>query len=184
MCVQDVSNYLAVFDKMVEYDENEKINYYDYKDVKLKGCFEIDKELNKDPGMRIVPIALKEYFINKVPIYNTITNHDDILDFCLELKVSKDWSTIYKFIDENGMINEKTLGRITRYYVSGNSSTLIKQNNEDDRTNQVAKGYGFVIFNKYNKQNIEDYKINYNYYIHEAYKIINKIENKQLKLFN
>ena len=58
--VRDVNNYLAV---------------YESGDVKLKGCFEIDKEFHKDPSMRIVPIALKNYFVDNIPIKEMSTGH-------------------------------------------------------------------------------------------------------------
>ena len=53
---KDVNNYISVYDDSTLEKEH----------VKLKGCFEIDKEYHKDPSMRIVPIALKEYFVNRV----------------------------------------------------------------------------------------------------------------------
>ena len=46
MAIVDVSTYLAV---------------YENGDIKHKSDFEIDKELHKNPSMRIVPIALERY---------------------------------------------------------------------------------------------------------------------------
>ena len=65
----DVKKYKSLIIKNV----NEYIGEYDDSSVekehlKLKGCFEIDKEIQKDVSARIIPIALKEYFINeKIP---------------------------------------------------------------------------------------------------------------------
>ena len=39
-------------------------------------------------SMKIVPIAIKEYYINNTPIEQTIRNHTNIYDFCLRLKVN------------------------------------------------------------------------------------------------
>lgn len=183
MCVRDVSNYLAIFEKMAEMDKEGNVHYYNYNEVKLKGCFEIDKELHKDPGMRIVPIALKKYFVDGIPVEETIRNHKDIFDFCLELKINKDYETTYKFLggeDKREIFTEK-LGRITRYFISGSNGTLLKSHKTDGRVTHIDKGYGIKIFNKYYEA--EDYDINYNYYSIEARKIINKIENDQLSLF-
>lgn len=167
MIVRDVSNYIAV---------------YDYGDVKLKGCFEIDKELHKDPGMRIVPIALKKYFVEGIPIEETIKNHKDIYDFCLELKVNKDWETVYKYINKDtNLIESEILGRITRYFISGSNGTLLKTHKSDGRITHINKGFGIKVFNRY--YDSDDYNINYNYYIIEANKIVNQIEDNQLKLF-
>lgn len=171
MAVQDVSNYLAV---------------YDYGDVKLKGCFEIDKELHKDPGMRIVPIALKNYFVNKIPIEETIKNHKDIFDFCMELKVNSDWQSVYEYINtETAQLETQDLGKITRYFISGFNGNLAKRHKTDGRVTNVFKEFGVKIFNRaYKLEEIKDYNINYNFYIREARKIINKIEDNQLKLFS
>lgn len=166
MIVRDVSNYIAV---------------YDYGDVKLKGCFEIDKELHKDPGMRIVPIALKKYFVEGIPVEETIQNHNDIYDFCLELKVNKDWKTVHKHLNNDKRIVNEDLGRITRYFISGSSGTLLKVHKTDGRVTHINKGFGIKVFNKFFKS--DDYNINYNYYIIEARKIINQIEDHQLSLF-
>ena len=72
--------------------------------MKLKGCFEIDKEFHKDPSMKIVPIALYEYFINGISIEQTIKNHKNIYDFCLRLKINRN-SSAYYYIIENGQLN-------------------------------------------------------------------------------
>lgn len=171
MAVQDVSNYLAV---------------YDYGDVKLKGCFEIDKELHKDPGMRIVPIALKNYFVNKTPIEETIKNHKDIFDFCMELKVNSDWQSVYEYINtKTSQLETQDLGKITRYFISGSNGNLAKRHKTDGRVTNVFKEFGVKIFNRaYKLEEFKDYNINYNFYIREARKIINKIEDNQLKLFS
>lgn len=53
--------------------------------------FEIDKELHKNNSMRIVPIALKEYFVNGILVKETVANHDNIYDFCIRRKSSKNF---------------------------------------------------------------------------------------------
>lgn len=169
MFVRDVSSYIAV---------------YDYGDVKLKGCFEIDKELHKDPGMRIVPIALKNYFVNNIPIEKTIKEHSDIFDFCMELKVNRDWQTVYSKIDKATSTLEKTdLGRITRYFISGKNGSLVKTHKTDGRTTAINKDYGIVLFNKAWHAPISEYNLDYKFYIKEAMKIVNQIEDNQLSLF-
>ena len=56
MVIRDVNNYLAVYTDSTKEKEH----------IKLKGDLEIDKEYHKDPSMRIVPLALKEYFVYKL----------------------------------------------------------------------------------------------------------------------
>lgn len=60
-------------------------------EYKAKGDFEIDKEIHKNKSARIVPIALKEYFVNKVPVEETVKKHTNIYDFCIRQKSSKNF---------------------------------------------------------------------------------------------
>lgn len=170
MIIRDVNNYIA------EYNDNSSEKEH----LKLKGCFEIDKECYKDPSMKIVPIALKEYFINNIPIETTICNHKNIFDFCIRLKINRDSKAIYKKL-ENGQIKEINLGRTTRYFASKNGGSLTVYYNGSQSMTQLNKGYQFTLFNKYYKS--DDYNIDYNFYIKEANKIKNIIEDQQLSLF-
>jgi hypothetical protein len=147
----------------------------------LKGCFEIDKEYHKDPSMRIVPIALKEYFVNNIPIENTIKSHTDIFDFCLRLKTNVKSTPYFRYIHNNEIVNQK-LDRTTRYYVSNNGG-IINKEFDATRSSGVNIGYTVTLFNKYIEKPIKDYNINYNFYISEAYKIKNAVDNGQLSLF-
>lgn len=168
--VRDVNNYLAV---------------YTNGDIKYKGCFEIDKEFHKDPSMRIVPIAIKEYFVNNIPVRETIENHSNIYDFCLRLKTNSKSTPIFRHIDGDN-IKDIKLNRTTRYYVSNvskNSGVLLKDFG-NDRISGINIGYNVILFNNYIKKDIKEYNINYNFYIAEAMKIINAIEDGgQLNLF-
>lgn len=167
--VRDVNNYLAV---------------YENGDVKLKGCFEIDKEYHKDPSMRIVPIALKEYFVNGTPIKETICNHTDIFDFCMRLKTKSDSTGIFVHFDKDNKLINTRLSRTTRYYMSSQkgSGSLIKKYN-DGRETGINVGSSCVIFNTYEEKPISDYNIDYSFYIKEANKIKDAIIDLQLTLF-
>jgi hypothetical protein len=171
MIIRDVNSYIAV------YEDNTPENEH----LKLKGCFEIFQEYHKDPSMRIVPIALKEYYVNNVPIKETILNHKDIYDFCLRLKTNSKSKAIFKHI-ENGEIVDTELPRTTRYYISNYGGSLLKDFG-DNRITGVNIGYSVTLFNKYIKKDISEYDINYSFYIAEAFKIVNAVDNGQLKLF-
>ena len=173
-----------IYTKMVIRDVNNYLALYEDKSVKLKGCFEIDKEFHKDPSMRIVPIALKEYFVNGIPIEQTIKNHKDIYDFCLRLKTNSKSTPIYQYI-KNGEIIKKELPRTTRYYISNaglNSGNLYKDFG-DGRISGVNIGYSVTLFNKYEEKEFSEYNIDYNFYITEAMKIVDAIIDNQLTLF-
>lgn len=171
MILRDVNNYIGVYcDSTSEHEH-----------VKLKGCFEIDKEFHKDPSMRIVPIALKNWFIYNIPIKDTIMNHKNIYDFCLRLKTNSSSTPYYQYMD-NGKIVDQKLDRTTRYYISNKGGILYKDFG-NNRISNVNVGFKATIFNKFVES--DNYDINYNFYIHEANKIKETVDPmyKQLELF-
>ena len=140
--------------------------------------------MHKDHSMRIVPIALREYFINNKPIVETIKNHENIFDFCLRMKTRADCKGFYQYY-KNGKLEYQLLPRTTRYYISKpsiNSGVLLK-NFSDNKKNSVNAGFMVTLFNKYEEKEINNYNIDYNFYIAETNKIINAIEDFQLNLF-
>ena len=173
------------YSKVIIRDCNNYIAIYLDGSCKLKGAFEIDKEFHKDPSMRIVPIAVKEYFVNNVPVEETIKNHTNIYDFCLRLKTNSKSTPIYRHIENDKLVDTK-LSRTTRYYIvnpSKDSGSLFKDFGEGRMTG-VNVGYDAMIFNKYIEKPMSEYNINYSFYINEAYKLINAVtEGGQLKLF-
>ena len=169
MIIRDVNNYIA------EYDDSTP----DKEHLKLKGCFEIDKEYHKDPSMRIVPIALKQYFIYNIPITETVHSHTDIFDFCLRLKTNSKSTPYYKYLNDDGKIVDKKLDRTTRYYVSNAGGIIIKQFDES-RASGVNVGYSVNLFNTYIEKPMKEYNINYNFYISEANKIKYTVDDGQL----
>ena len=123
MVIRDVNNYLAVYD-------NGKIKY--------KGAFEIDRAWHKNHSMRIVPLALSEYYINNKPIVNTISNHLSgknyttnnpdkpiknygILDFCKRGRATGKNKLVAR---KNNV--DKPLQKNNRYYIAKDGIDLIK----------------------------------------------------------
>ena len=172
MVIRDVNSYLA------EYSDSTRDNEH----IKLKGCFEIDKEFHKDPSMRIVPIALKEYFLYDIPLMETIQKSNNIYDFCLRLKTNSKSIPYFEIFDkEKKEIQDIRLDRTTRYYISNSGGILYKDFGKNGITG-VNVGYSATLFNNYEKK--DDYNINYNFYLREANKIKDTIEDRQLSLFN
>jgi hypothetical protein len=95
-------------------------------------------------------------------------------------KCNRDYNLWIRSVDENG-IHEKMLGSIVRYYIGGYNSELYKTSLKTGAESSVCKGYGVKEFNTYRVKN--DYKVNYEFYVKECRKIIDSIEDKQLKLF-
>jgi hypothetical protein len=170
------------YNKMVIRDVNNYSSQYTNGKIKHKGDFEIDRDLHKDPSMKIVRIALEKYFFNGIPVEKTINEHTNIYDFCMRFRVDKDYIAQYKYIDENN-IKIKNLTKTTRYYISNNGGQLLKKKTTNGSITGVNVGFISTIFNQYVEKPMDEYNINYKFYILEAKKIINQIENKQLNLF-
>jgi len=173
MVVRDVNNYLAIYtDSTIENEH-----------IKLKGDFEVDKEYHKDPSMRIVPLAIKNYFVYNIPIEKTIKENRDIFNFCLRLKTNSKSTPYFKYLNKEGLIQNKKLDRTTRYYISNNGGTIYKDFGEG-RMSGINVGYSTTLFNKFEQKDWDKYDINYSFYIAEANKIKNPIVMKELDLFD
>jgi len=157
---------------------------------KCKGDFVSEFEIHKNKSARIIPLALQNYYSNKINIEETILKHDNIFDFCLGVKSKSD----SKLIHSNPKTNEEIeLQKINRYYISTDGFNLLKRmkplenkkgsgqldifGNIDDgtRESEVEAGWLTTIYNKHIIKNIEDYNIDYSFYIQKANKIINNI---------
>lgn len=224
MIIRDVNNYIAVYNwnevDEKTYNNNLKENKSDIilkkengkfymKNLKLKGCFEIDRDWHKNHSMKIVPIALKKYFVDSIPVEDVISNCNDIFKFCKGVKSKGKNALELHSRDEYGNLIREPLQKTNRYYVSKEGKTLMKimpplekltytekykqtvnPNQVDlfdfvedirvdpERESNVESGYKVTVFNNYVEKPIEDYGIDYEYYIDEAYKIINVIEKK------
>lgn len=174
MFVRDVNNYGAVYNDSTSEQEH----------IKLKGDYEVDKEFHKDPSMRIVPFAVKQYFVYGIPIEKTIKEHKDIFDFCLQLRCNSNSVGEHCFIDKEGKLVTTQLNRMTRYYISkGYGSGPLQKRFDGNRVTGVNIGYTAMLFNNYVEKPFEEYRVDYSFYISEAYKLIRAIETNQLTLF-
>ena len=170
MIIRDVNNYMSI-------STSGKIKY--------KGAFEIVKDLHKDNSDKIVAIAISDYFIKGISVEQTIRNHDNIYDFCGRQKfIGEDYGVTHTLDYKDGEAYERIekQQKNVRYYITNKGASFIKHYSTGG-TEVINKGYQVKIFNKFEEKSMKDYDINYNYYITEAYKIINTTENKQLKLF-
>jgi hypothetical protein len=145
-------------------------------EIKKKGDFLTDFELHKNKSARIVPIALEQFFVNDVPVGDTIRNHTNIYDFCLRQKASKD------FHYEGHSKETKTVyNKLIRYYVSNTGEKLLKVKNENsDSTavdvSQVEAGEWLMTVCNHLTPNHPLDNINHAYYIERAERIIHKIQ--------
>ena len=104
----------------------------------------------------------------------------NIFDFCIRLKVNRTSKAKFTYL-EDGWFKHVDLGRTTRYFCSNTGGGLSVFYNGSEKANRLSKDYNFTIFNKY--YDSDDYDINYQFYITEANKIKNVVEDMQLNLF-
>ena len=152
-------------------------------EIKKKGDFLTEFELHKNKSARIVPIALERYYVDGVPIADTIYSHNSIFDFCIRQKASKD----FHYEGLNRARGEKTIyNKLIRYYISNTGEKLLKVKNPECTTNapdvaQVEAGEWVMhVCNHLTKEHSLD-NINYEYYIERANKIVHKIQTEGKK---
>lgn len=144
----------------------------DPKLIERKGSFITETLLGKGLAPVIIPKAVINYFINKVPVEDTIRNCHDIRDFLIGQRVGKKFSVLH---------GDKPVQRINRFYASTNGAYLFKVG--DREPEHMLSKSGVTILNKFDDLPIENRKINYRYYISEANKIIADFTEQQLTLF-
>lgn len=148
-------------------------------EIKKKGDFCTAMELHKNPSRRIIAIALEKYFVEGIPVAETIKNHQRIYDFCIGVKASKDYH--YETVDKNGKV--ETFSRLVRYYVSTGGTKLYKVKNDGSEADGVqrsqceAGSWKCTVANKIDQtKDIENYEIDYGYYIQKSEERIKSIE--------
>lgn len=163
-------------------------------EIKKKGDFTTDFEIHKNKSFRVIPLALEQYFVNNINPEVFIKSHNNIFDFCGGVK-SKGDNKIILFDKKTG--EEQILQKINRYYISKNGNNLIKRmpplpnkkaSNQLDifgnidtgiRESEVEAGYLSIVYNKHSDKKIEEYNIDYDFYINKCQKIIDKIMKKE-----
>lgn len=146
--------------------------------IKEKGMFITKVLLGKGMSAKIIPEAIRNYFVDGIPVKDTIYNCKDIKKFLTYQKVDKKFSVEY---------NGELIQRINRFYASTNGPYLYKctKDEEDRRSNytNLLTASGVTILNKFDNKPIEERKINYRYYLKEALKIVEELKPRQLTLF-
>lgn len=131
-------------------------------------------DLSKGYDMPIVAKAVSEYFLNGVPILDTLYNEDNILMFCKTQNVGKQFHVEFK----KG-IETTELQRYVRFYVSLDGGSIYKVRNvvvTTGQMNNMAAGYCVTVLNTLDDRNIAVRNINYTYYYNECMKIIDPIK--------
>ena len=195
---QDCNNYIVVT-KDGEVKAKGRYDYLSY--TEKYGTFNVVGSFRYP----IVPYAVQQYFIKGVPIEDTIYSHDDILDFCICGKIGRQFTPILRDVVTR---KEEVVQQTQRYYIAKTSLKLYKRKREtydpiskdfylidelgeEEYENgekrgsdfDVCCGYGIQLANDVTQRlsSIEEYKIDYSFYIRECRKLIDPIEGKYSK---
>lgn len=167
------------FKAMYQYAINDYFAITEDNKVKEKGMFITAVKLGKGLTPKIIPKAVISFFKDGIPVEDTIKNCTDIRDFLMSEKTGKQWHVEY--------MNEEQQ-RTNRFYASTNGGYLWKwkySNDSDAKSYQnMLTASGVTLLNKFDNKPIEERKINYRYYIMEAYKIIRDLKPLQLSLWD
>ena len=186
------------FKAMYQYAINDYFAITEDNRVKEKGMFITTVKLGKGLTPKIIPKAVISFFKDGISVEDTIKNCTDIRDFLMSEKTGKQWHVEY--------MNEEQQ-RTNRFYASTNGGYLWKWKDTGHKEGEIitytepyvgehkykasARQYqnmltasGVTLLNKFDDKPIEERKINYRYYIIEAYKIIRDLKPLQLSLWD
>lgn len=186
------------FKAMYQYAINDYFAITEDDKVKEKGMFITTVKLGKGLTPKIIPKAVINFFKNGVSVEETIKGCKDIRDFLMSEKTGKQWHVEY---------NNKEQQRTNRFYASTNGAYLWKWKPTGYKENEIIeyiepyvgkktivakeKHYqnmltasGVTLLNYLDDKPIEERKINYRYYIMEAYKIIRELKPLQMSLWD
>lgn len=155
---------------------NDYFGIYENGGIKEKGCFITKVKLGKGLTPKIIPKAVEIYFKDGILAEDTIRNCDDIKEFLMSEKTGKQWHVEYMGKEQQ---------HINRFYASTNGGYLWKWKEVDNKKEyqNMLTASGVTLLNKFDNIPIKDRKINYQYYITEANKIIDKLKTTQLQLW-
>lgn len=154
---------------------NDYFGVFENNKIKEKGCFITEVIQGKGLTPKIIPKAVEAYFLKGINPKVFIPNHTDIKDFLMSEKTGKQWTVEY-----NNVIQQRT----NRFYASTDGHFLFKwkMDKGEKQYQNMLTASGVTILNNFDDLK-ENPKINYQYYINEANKIINQLKTKQLSLF-
>lgn len=176
--------------------------------IKTKGMFITEVLLGKGLSPKIIPEAIIKYFVDGIPVEDTVKGCIDIKKFLMSEKTGKQWHVEY--------MNQE-IQRTNRFYASTDGAYLWKwkgigehyawnpselsdmaywsliQEGKDPynpplvpdtkQYQNMLTASGVTLLNMFDDKPIEDRKINYRYYLRECYKIIEDLKPRQLSLF-
>lgn len=186
-------------------DVNNYIGVKETGEIKEKGDYVCDREIYKDQSMRIVTQAVREYFVNNVPIEKTIGDCTDIKLFLMG-KRAKTGNLEFRRAEKLGELTRQKLPKNVRYYISKTGGSVVKlltakkkikpvQDNQMslfsvndaeevvvERVVNLHVGWRQTLFNLWVDKPFEEYGVEKQFYITEAKKLIDSIVKVQTEI--
>lgn len=157
-------------------------NYFVIKDKKIykeKGYFSTGFDPMQGFDKPIIPDAIKEYFLNRIPVRQTIEEHKDILDFTTCQNKDKKFHYLYKFI-VNGEYKEERFDQALRYYASKGGGLLVKTEGKKNKKGKFEEeamiaNQNVTLINDVTAPYPLENPIDYDYYVKQAIAVINDL---------
>lgn len=170
---RDINNYVI----------REKPNKKGVRNVTSLGCLNPKmhiKDLQKGYNNPVVADAVVKFFLDNVPVMDTITKCTNILDFCKTQNVGRQYRLEFTTSSMEG-IRKEEVQRNCRYYVANNSGGVLEKVKIDAKTglekrDRLCAGQRVVILNSLDDSPISLRDVNYKYYYEQAMAIINPIK--------
>ena len=145
--------------------------------IEKKGRFITEIGLNNSMTPVVISKAVINYFLTKEPIDKFVREDKNIRDFLMSQSVNREFKVEY---------GNKSIQRTNRYYASNSGYYLmrVKDKSYESKKENILSETGVIILNHIDDTPIEDRKINYQYYIGKAKKIVSEFINRQLTIFD
>ena len=173
------------YKKLFLRDCNNYIGIFENGSVKRKGQFETYEDIienatwHKNPSAAIIPKAINEYVVNGTPIEDTIMEENNVHEFLYGVKKTKAFDFIWWVATEDRVVRPKNKikDRVLRYYASKNGGSIYKHWN-DGRITGLNVGQLVTPAQTLRSERAELFTdIDREYYIEEARKIVDSVEN-------
>lgn len=168
----------TIYKKYVRLNVNSYISIKEGNKVKTKNDFTYDIQINKGYYAPAIAKTLYEYYVNDNTDIESIIKTFDIYDYCISVKVGKQFRTELHTI-KGSKENIEILQKDNRYFISKTGGVLLKYKYETSKYTNVIKGKYVTIFNTYYKS--DNYNIDYNWYLSKIREKINKINGEIYK---
>lgn len=145
--------------------------------IEKKGKFITEIGLNNSMTPVVISKAVINYFLTKEPIDKFVKEDKNIRDFLMSQSVNREFKVEY---------GNKPVQRINRYYASNSGYYLmrVKDKMYETKKESILSDVGVILLNHIDSVQIEERKINYQYYIGKAKTIVSEFINRQLTIFD